>query len=120
MNNYKQCYSIQLRSVDWDLTLTLLFQRLRFWCMVSTPFMAFYAVGIILQSSQNYLVKLGLLMTCYIVLYMASQVMFDDRLMNLLPMSIYLATKVLHCLQLLHTVCLSCILSNTCHKFFQF
>ena len=33
-------------------------------------------------------------MTCYIVVYMASQVVFDDRLMNLLPMSIYLATKV--------------------------
>jgi len=62
--------------------------------MVSTPFLAFYTVGIILQSSQNYLVKLGLLMTCYIVVYMASQVVFDDRLMNLLPMSIYLATKV--------------------------
>lgn len=35
-------------------------------------------------------------MTCYIVVYMASQVVFDDRLMNLLPMSIYLATKVLN------------------------
>lgn len=68
-------------------------KRLRFWCMVSTPFLAFYTVGIILQSSQNYLVKLGLLMTCYIVVYMASQVVFDDRLMNLLPMSVYLATK---------------------------
>ena len=33
-------------------------------------------------------------MTCYIVVYMASQVVFDDRLMNLLPMSIYMATKV--------------------------
>ncbi|PSN53756.1 Palmitoyltransferase Hip14 [Blattella germanica] len=68
-------------------------KRLRFWCMVSTPFLAFYIAGMILQSSQLYLVKLGLFMTGYIVLYMASQVLFDDRLMNLLPMSIYLATK---------------------------
>jgi hypothetical protein len=87
-------YKILFRFVYWNLTLTMLFQRLRFWCMVSTPFLAFYAVGIILQSSQNYLVKLGLLMTCYVVLYMAGQVIFDDRLMNLLPISVYLATKV--------------------------
>jgi palmitoyltransferase len=75
--------------------------------MVSTPFLAFYIVGIILQSSQNYLVKLGLLMTCYIILYMVSQVMFDDRLMNLLPMSIYLATKVPFFTQLIDALCLS-------------
>ncbi|XP_049956340.1 palmitoyltransferase Hip14 [Schistocerca serialis cubense] len=68
-------------------------KRLRFWCMVSTPFLVFYLIGIILQSDQNYLVKLGLLLACYIILHFGGQVIFDDRLMNLLPMSIYLATK---------------------------
>ncbi|GLH03362.1 hypothetical protein R5R35_007131 [Gryllus longicercus] len=68
-------------------------KRLKFWCMVTTPFLAFYIVGIILQSNQQYLVKLGMLVGCYIVLHFAGQVLFDDRLMNLLPMSIYLATK---------------------------
>jgi palmitoyltransferase len=96
-------YKILSRFVYWNLTLTVLFQRLRFWCMVSAPFLAFYAVGIILQSSQNYLVKLGLLMTCYVVLYMAGQIIFDDRLMNLLPISVYLATKVPYRPQLAHT-----------------
>ncbi|XP_067012868.2 palmitoyltransferase Hip14 [Anabrus simplex] len=68
-------------------------KRLRFWCMVSTPFFAFYGIGIILQSELNYLMKLGLLMLGYISLYFGGRVLFDDRLMNLLPMSIYLATK---------------------------
>jgi len=78
--------------------------------MVLTPFLVFYAVGIILQSSHNYLVKLGLFMTSFVVPYAVSQLMFDDRLKNLLPMSIYLATKVLYYLQFLHTSCLLCIL----------
>lgn len=110
-------YKILFRSAYVNLTLIVLFQRLRFWCMVSTPFLAFYTVGIILQSSQNYLVKLGLLMTCYIVLYMASHVIFDDRLMNLLPMSVYLATKVPYIAQLSCISCLLYILSNTCFKY---
>lgn len=62
--------------------------------MVSTPFLTFYVIGIILQSDLVYLVKFGLLVATYIVLHFGGQYFFDDRLMNLLPMSIYLATKV--------------------------
>ncbi|XP_063223420.1 palmitoyltransferase Hip14 isoform X2 [Bacillus rossius redtenbacheri] len=68
-------------------------KRLRYWCMVATPFLAFYAIGIVLQSDLLYLVKFGLLVAGYLLVYLLSQVLFDDRLMNLLPMSIYLATK---------------------------
>nr|CAD7444734.1 unnamed protein product [Timema bartmani] len=68
-------------------------KRLRFWCMVATPFLAFYAIGLVLESNQLYLVKLGLLVVGYIIVHTTSQVLFDERLMNLLPMSIYLATK---------------------------
>lgn len=62
--------------------------------MVSTPFIAFYVIGMILQSGLDYLVKLGAFVVLYIALYLANHFVFDERLYHILPMSIYLATKV--------------------------
>ncbi|KAJ3659688.1 hypothetical protein Zmor_011363 [Zophobas morio] len=69
-------------------------KRLRWWCMVGTPFMAFYIAGSILGTNLIILIKLFLLVCLYIVLHYAGQILYDDRLMALLPLSIYLSTKL--------------------------
>lgn len=62
--------------------------------MVGTPFLVFYIIGIVLQSGFDYLAKLGAFLTIYIAVYLANHFLFDERLFHILPMSIYLATKV--------------------------
>lgn len=62
--------------------------------MLSTPFLGFYAIGLIAQASLNYLIKLGILVLSYIIIHFSSSLLFDERLMSLLPIAIYLATKV--------------------------
>lgn len=62
--------------------------------MVGTPFIAFYIAGLILGANSLILIKMFLLVCLYIVLHFAGQLLYDDRLMALLPLSIYLATKI--------------------------
>lgn len=62
--------------------------------MVGTPFVTFYLAGIIIGSNVLILVKLFLLVCLYIVLSYAGQLLYDDRLMSLLPLNIYLSTKL--------------------------
>lgn len=62
--------------------------------MVSTPFIAFYVIGMVLQTGWDYLIKLGAFITLYIAAYLMNHFVFDERLFHILPMSIYLATKV--------------------------
>lgn len=54
----------------------------------------FYVIGIIFQSELDYLIKLGAFLTLYIAVYLAKNFLFDERLFQILPMSVYLATKV--------------------------
>lgn len=68
-------------------------QRMRWWCMVGTPFMAFYISGAILSTNLIILIKVFLLLCLYIVIHYLGQILYDDRLMALLPLSIYLSTK---------------------------
>lgn len=68
-------------------------QRVRWWCMIGTPFIAFYLAGLILGADLIILIKIFFLLCLYIVLNYAGQILYDDRLMALLPLSIYLATK---------------------------
>ncbi|XP_063980286.1 palmitoyltransferase Hip14 isoform X1 [Diachasmimorpha longicaudata] len=69
-------------------------KRLRWYCMVSAPFIAFYLTGMIFQLNIDYLVKLGAFMLLYIGAYTAKTFLFDERLYNVLPMATYLATKM--------------------------
>lgn len=62
--------------------------------MVGTPFMAFYCAGAILGTNMLLIIKVFLLLCLYIILHYAGQLLYDDRLMSLLPLSIYLSTKV--------------------------
>lgn len=70
-------------------------QTLRYWTMMGTPFLVFYAVGLVLQLNLLYVLKIGIFTALYIVIYGVSRVLFDERLMTVMPMAVYLATKVL-------------------------
>ncbi|XP_011694791.1 PREDICTED: palmitoyltransferase ZDHHC17 isoform X1 [Wasmannia auropunctata] len=69
-------------------------KRIRWYCMASTPFIAFYVIGMVLQSGWDYLLKLGAFITLYVAVYLMNHFVFDERLFHILPMSIYLATKM--------------------------
>lgn len=62
--------------------------------MVSTPFLMFYIVGMTLETGAPYTVKAGVLGGAGIALHLITRYVFDERLVNVLPMSVYLATKV--------------------------
>ncbi|XP_060530726.1 palmitoyltransferase Hip14 [Cylas formicarius] len=69
-------------------------KRIRWWVMVGTPFLAFYMAGAIIGTNLLMLIKIFLLVCLYIVIHYIGQVLYDDRLMALLPLSIYLSTKM--------------------------
>lgn len=62
--------------------------------MMASPVLIFYIIGLILQLNILYLLKLGLFMALYLVVYGASLLLYDERLMTVMPMAVYLATKV--------------------------
>lgn len=62
--------------------------------MVATPFLTFYLAGIIFNADTLYIIKLFLLTCVYIVAHTIGKTMFDEHLMSLLPLSVYMATKV--------------------------
>ncbi|XP_018326776.1 palmitoyltransferase Hip14 isoform X2 [Agrilus planipennis] len=69
-------------------------KRLRWWCMIGTPFIVFYIIGLILEANILVIIKIFLLVCVYIVVHYIGQLFYDDRLIALLPLSIYLATKL--------------------------
>uniref|UniRef100_L7M222 Palmitoyltransferase n=1 Tax=Rhipicephalus pulchellus TaxID=72859 RepID=L7M222_RHIPC len=68
-------------------------KTLKYWAMFSSPFVAFYAIGLVLDSQETYLVKFGLLFIMGLATMFLSKCLFDERTMNILPMAVYLATK---------------------------
>ena len=62
--------------------------------MMLTPFFIFFYIGMVLSSNQLYLVKLGLFVLMYLLVWTVSKTLFDDRVMNVVPIGVYLATKV--------------------------
>ena len=62
--------------------------------MITLPFIVIWAFGSILELEVDYLVKLGLFVLLYLFVNGTSMLTFDDRLMNFLPLGIYLSTKI--------------------------
>jgi len=62
--------------------------------MLFLPFIVIWAFGSILDCQLDYLVKLGLFVVLYIFVNGTSILTFDDRLMNFLPLGIYMSTKL--------------------------
>ncbi|GFQ94500.1 palmitoyltransferase ZDHHC17, partial [Trichonephila clavata] len=68
-------------------------KKLRYGCMVGSPFIVFYIIGALLESRESYLVKAGLLLILTLTISIAGRLLFDDRILNILPISVYLSTK---------------------------
>lgn len=68
-------------------------KKFRFWCVVVMPFVAFYLTGLVLEMDTLYLIKAFLLVCFYSLLHFISNLLFDDELKNIFPLSVYLATK---------------------------
>jgi palmitoyltransferase len=71
-------------------------KRLRFWTMVGLPFLFFYATGQILSVGTYFIIKVFVIACLYAVATTIGRWMFDEQLLTLLPLSIYLATKVIN------------------------
>lgn len=69
-------------------------RRFRFYSMIAMPFLVFYLVGLILSINTLFLIKLFLLLCLYAVTHMSGQILFDETLMSMLPLSVYMATKL--------------------------
>ncbi|XP_058804444.1 palmitoyltransferase Hip14-like [Phymastichus coffea] len=87
-------FSYELRQKQGRSKVWCRNKNVRWYCMISTPFLIFHAVGMIFQSNIDYLIKLMALVALYIAIYTANNYIFDERLYFVLPMSIYLATKI--------------------------
>ncbi|KAL0884302.1 hypothetical protein ABMA27_016282 [Loxostege sticticalis] len=69
-------------------------KKFRWWCVVVMPFIAFYLTGLVLEMDTLYLIKLFILVCFFSLLHFVSNLLFDDELKNIFPLSVYLATKI--------------------------
>lgn len=69
-------------------------KRLKWWSMVASPFLAFYLAGLIFSANTLFIIKIFLLGCLYAIFHTIGRILFDDYLMSLLPLSVYLATKL--------------------------
>ena len=65
----------------------------RYWCMMAAPFIAYYILGFTFNSDMGYLAKFATLLIFFGGIGFFNKYIFDDRIQNVLPISIYLATK---------------------------
>ena len=61
--------------------------------MYAAPTFIFYFIGSIFDLEADYLIKLGLFVLLYIGQAIVGEYVFDERMLGLLPISIYFATK---------------------------
>lgn len=64
--------------------------------LVASPFILFFALGSLFQSSFNYYIKAALLMLTIVCINLSGRLcsISSDTSMESLPVSVYLATKV--------------------------
>lgn len=62
--------------------------------MVATPFLTFYIAGLIFIADTFYIIKFFLLGCLFAIAHTTGKTMFDEHLMSLLPLSVYMATKL--------------------------
>lgn len=71
--------------------------QVRRWSVLLAPFVAFYLTGLVLERGLSYWIKALLLTTLYAALHRLTTALADDELRSLLPLSVYLGTKVWVC-----------------------
>lgn len=67
--------------------------KVKMFCMISLPFIMFWSCGMILHLGLDYLVKVGLFVVLYLYCNCMNEFVFDERLFNVMPISIYFSTK---------------------------
>ena len=68
-------------------------KKIKLISMVTMPFIMFWACGMILHIQMAYLAKLGLFVLLYIYSSLMREYVFDERVFNILPLSIYIGCK---------------------------
>ena len=61
--------------------------------MLGMPALVIWGIGSTFEADVDYLVKFGLFALLYIAVNGISMLTFDERLMNFLPLGIYMSTK---------------------------
>lgn len=84
----------QLEQRRGKLTKLMLDKRFRWWAMIGTPFLVYYLVGLLFSSDILFIIKFILVVCLYAVCHTVGKRLFDDTLMALLPLSIYMSTKL--------------------------
>lgn len=69
-------------------------QKFRWWVAAAAPFVAFYLAGLVLEARARYAAKALLLLALSAALHALARALLDDELRAVLPLSVYLATKV--------------------------
>ncbi|CRL08133.1 CLUMA_CG020884, isoform A [Clunio marinus] len=67
---------------------------MRYWTMIFMPFLFFYATGQIISIDTYFVIRILLIACLYVIASTLGKTMFDDKLLTMLPLSIYLGTKV--------------------------
>ena len=68
-------------------------RKYREYGMKAAPFLVYYFIGFIFDSDFSYLVKFASLILLGLFLLLASKIIFDDNLWNIIPISVYMSTK---------------------------
>ncbi|XP_052737938.1 palmitoyltransferase Hip14 [Bicyclus anynana] len=69
-------------------------RKFRWWLAVGVPFVAFYLTGLVLEADAAYALKALLLAALLALLHLLTGALLDDELKGVLPLSVYLATKL--------------------------
>lgn len=69
-------------------------KRICFWSMIGTPFIVFYLAGMLFAIDTLYIIKIFLFACLYAVAHTVRRFFFNDHLMALLPLSVYMTTKI--------------------------
>lgn len=85
---------IQMQQQKNLISKLMLDKRFRWWTMIATPFLVYYLVGLLLSADILFIIKVFLLTCIYAICYTIGKQLFDDTLMSLLPLRIYMSTKL--------------------------
>lgn len=85
---------IQMQQKRNFVTKLMLDKRFRHWAMIATPFLVYYLIGLLFSANTLFIIKFFLSGCLYAVVWTVGKRLFDETLMALLPLSIYMGTKV--------------------------
>lgn len=90
LTRFVMVFLIYLYNSDYSL------QKLQHWVLVASPFVLFFILGTLFQSSLNYYLKAAMLLLTIVCINLFGRLcsITSDTTMESLPVSIYLATKV--------------------------